>query len=195
MAVSLKKGQKVSLSKDNAGLKKVIVGLGWDAVRQKHGLFSKKQADIDCDASALLLTNGKLAHKNDIVFFGGLKHLSGAVQHLGDNLTGDGEGDDEQIVVDLATLPAQYEKIVFVVNIYQAKERGQTFDQIQNAFIRIVDGSNNTELARYDLSENYPGMTAMVFGELYRKDGEWKFGAIGQGTTDNSITELAAKYE
>lgn len=195
MAVSLKKGQKISLSKEIGGLKKVIVGLGWDAVKQKRGLFAKKQAEIDCDASALLLTNGKLAHKNDIVFFGGLRHVSGAVQHMGDNLTGDGEGDDEQIVVDLSTLPSQYDKIVFVVNIYQAQQRGQTFDQIQNAFIRIVDAGSGTEIARYDLSENYPGMTAMVFGEIYLKDNEWKFGAIGQGTADNSITELAAKYE
>ncbi len=195
MAVSLKKGQKISLSKDNAGLKKVIVGLGWDEVKQKRGLFGKKPQDIDCDASALVLTNGKLAHRNDIVFFGGLRHISGAVVHQGDNLTGAGEGDDEQIVVDLAALPSQYDRIVFVVNIYQAQQRGQTFDMIQNAFIRIVDASNSTELARYDLSENYPGMTAMIFGEIYRKDGEWKFGAIGQGTTDDSITALAAKYE
>ncbi len=195
MSVSLQKGQKVSLSKDNAGLSKVMIGLGWDEVQQKkRGLFSAKPQDIDCDASAFLLINGKLMGKEDIVYFGNLRHQSGTVQHMGDNLTGAGEGDDEQILVDLAQVPSQYDRIVIVVNIYQAVQRKQHFGMIQNAFIRLVDGRNNNEMCHYNLSEDYSGMTAMIFGEVYRHNGEWKFNAIGQGTTDPGIGELANRY-
>ena len=122
MSVSLQKGQKVSLSKDNAGLSKVIVGLGWDEVKRKTGFFAPRPQPIDCDASALALVNGKLIRKEDVVFFGNLRHPTGTIEHMGDNLTGAGEGDDEQIVVDLARIPAEYDKVVLVVNIYQAEK-------------------------------------------------------------------------
>ncbi len=195
MSISLQKGQKVSLSKDNAGLSKVIIGLGWDeAKRSRGGLFAPKPQPIDCDASAILLQNGRLMAKEDVVYFGNLRHATGTVQHMGDNLTGAGDGDDEQIVVDLASIPAVYDKIVLVVNIYQAVERRQHFGMIQNAFIRLVDARNNKEMCKYNLTENYSGMTAMVFGEVYRYNGEWKFNAIGQGTNDPGIGQLANRY-
>ncbi len=195
MSISLQKGQKVSLSKDHAGLSKVVIGLGWDEVKHSGGgLFSKKPKPIDCDASALLLINGKLTSKEDIVYFGNLRHKSGTIQHMGDNLTGAGEGDDEQIIVDLASVPAEYDRIVLVVNIYQAVQRRQHFGMIQNAFIRLVDARNNNEMCRYNLTENYSGMTAMIFGEVYRHNGEWKFNAIGQGTNDPGLGELANRY-
>jgi len=194
MSISLQKGQKVSLSKDNAGLSKVVIGLGWDEVKWKGGFFSKKPDPIDCDASALLLQNGRLVDKMDIIYFGNLQHPTGTVQHMGDNLTGAGEGDDEQIVVDLARIPAQYDRIVLVVNIYQAVQRRQHFGLIENAFIRLVDARNNNEMCRYNLSEDYSGMTAMIFGEVYRHNGEWKFNAIGQGTNDPGIGELIKRY-
>lgn len=193
MSVSLQKGQKVSLSKDNAGLSKVVIGLGWDEVKRSKGLFSKLKP-IDCDASALLLQNSRLVSNEDIIYFGNLTHKTGTVKHMGDNLTGAGEGDDEQIIVDLASVPAEYDKIVIVVNIYQAVERQQHFGLIQNAFIRLVDGRNNNEMCRYNLTEDYSGMTAMIFGEVYRHNGEWKFNAMGQGTTDPGLSQLAARY-
>lgn len=196
MSVNLQKGQRVDLTKNNSGLKKVVVGLGWDEVEQKRGLFfSRKAADIDCDASAILISQGgKLSANDDVVFYHNLRHRSGAVLHQGDNLTGAGDGDDEQIIVDLQKVPADYEKIVFVVTIYQARERGQHFGLIRNAFIRIVDASNNKELCKFDLSENYDGKTAMIFGELYRHGGEWKFSAVGEPTNDNGISEMARRF-
>lgn len=200
MSVSLQKGQKVSLSKDNAGLAKIIVGLGWDEVQQSSGggllgaLFGAAPQAIDCDASALLLKNGRLVDKADIVYFGNLKHKSGTVVHQGDNLTGAGDGDDEQIVIDLSRVPAEYDKIVVVVNIYQAVQRRQHFGMIQNAFIRLVDARNNNEMCKYNLTDNYSGMTAMIFGEVYRHNGEWKFSAIGQGTNDPGLGELSRRY-
>lgn len=200
MSVSLKKGQKVSLSKESAGLSKVIIGLGWDEAQPAKStgffgsLFATPTQAIDCDATAILLQNGKWVDRQDIVYFGNLRHKSGTVQHMGDNLTGAGEGDDEQIIVDLARVPACYDRIVIVVNIYQAAQRKQHFGMIRNAFIRLVDGRNNREMCKYDLTENYSGMTAMIFGEVYRHNGEWKFSAIGQGTQDNSIGQLAQRY-
>ncbi len=194
MSVSLQKGQKVNLSKENAGLSTILVGLGWDEVKQKGGFFSKKATDIDCDASAIMLKNGKLADIGDLVYYGNLSHKSGTVQHMGDNLTGAGEGDDEQIVIKLADVPKEYDRIVIVVNIYKAFERRQNFGLIENAFIRLVDARNNNEMCKYNLTENYSGMTAMIFGEVYRHNGEWKFSAVGQGTTDPGLNELAARY-
>ncbi|MCI6552472.1 MAG: TerD family protein [Lachnospiraceae bacterium] len=196
MAINLQKGQKVSLSKDNAGLSKVVIGLGWDEVpRKKGGLFAPKPQAVDCDASAILLQNGRLVDKEDLVYFGNLRHRSGTVQHMGDNLTGAGEGDDEQIIVDLASVPAQYDRIVIVVNIYAAVKRKQHFGMIQNAFIRLVDSRNNNEMCRYNLTEDYSGMTAMIFGEVYRHNGEWKFNAMGQGTADPGLAELARRFQ
>lgn len=196
MSVNLQKGQKVDLTKGNAGLKTLVVGLGWDEAPKKFSLFGKGQEDIDCDASALLITEstGKLAGPVDVVYYGSLTHYSGAIRHCGDNLTGAGDGDDEQIIVELTKVPAQYSKIVFAVTIYQARERKQSFGMIKNAFIRIVDADNGAELCKYNLSENYDGKTAMIFGEVYRYNGEWKFAAVGEPTLDNGIQDVAARF-
>ena len=202
MSVNLQKGQKVDLTKGNAGLRRVMIGLGWDEAEkpQRRGLFGGmfgggNVEDIDCDAIAFLLDkNGKIARRADIVFFNNLRHDSGCVTHQGDNLTGAGEGDDEQILVDLSRLPVQYDRIVVLVSIYKATERKQHFGLIKNAFIRLVDNDTNRELCIYNLSENYQGMTAMVFGELYRYNGEWKFNAIGQPLQIWSVAQLAEKY-
>ena len=194
MSVKLQKGQKVSLSKENAGLSRVIVGLGWDEVERKRSFFAPKPQDIDCDAFAIMLKNGKLVDNKDIVYFGNLSHYTNSVNHMGDNLTGEGDGDDEQIVIDLNSVPAEYDKIVLAVNIYKAYDRRQNFGLIRNAFIRLVDARNNNEMCIYNLTEDYSGMTAMLFGEVYRYNGEWKFNAVGQGTTDGSISEFAKRY-
>mgnify|MGYP004535651053 CR=1 FL=1 len=198
MSVNLQKGQKVEMKKDNGGaLTKVMVGLGWDEVPHPTGFFASLlgggSQDIDCDASAFLCQGGRVVSNSDVVYFGNLVHSSRAVKHMGDNLTGAGDGDDEQIMVDLKSLPTCYDKIIFVVNIYQARERRQHFGLIQNAFIRICDEKGH-ELCKYNLSENYNNMTAMVFGELYRYNGTWKFNAIGQPTVDNSIGELVNRF-
>lgn len=200
MSVSLQKGQKVSLSKDHAGLSKIIVGLGWDEAQQSSkgllgSLFGGSSGQsIDCDASAFLLQNGKLVDKSDVVYYGNLSHKSRTVMHQGDNLTGAGDGDDEQIIIDLAAVPQEYDRIVIVTNIYQAVQRRQHFGMIQNAFIRLVDARNNNEMCKYNLTDNYSGMTAMIFGEVYRHNGEWKFNAIGQGTNDPGLGELSRRY-
>ena len=194
MSVKLQQGQKVSLSKENAGLSRVIVGLGWDEVERKRSFFAPKPQDIDCDAFAIMLKNGKLVDNKDIVYFGNLSHYTNSVNHMGDNLTGEGDGDDEQIVIDLNSVPAEYAKIVLAVNIYKAYDRRQNFGLIKNAFIRLVDARNNKEICIYNLTEDYSGMTAMLFGEVYRYNGEWKFNAVGQGTTDGSISEFAKRY-
>ena len=200
MSISLQKGQKVSLSKDNAGLAKVIVGLGWDEVKSSSGgglfssLFKAQPKPIDCDASAIMLKNGKFVDQKDLVYYGNLRHKSGTVNHQGDNLTGEGEGDDEQIIIDLSKVPQEYDNIVIVVNIYQAVQRNQHFGLIENAFIRLVDARNNKEMCKYNLTDDYSGMTAMIFGEVYRHNGEWKFSAIGQGTKDPGLVELCRRY-
>lgn len=189
MPISLTKGQKVSLTKDNPGLSKVVVGLGWDVNAFDTG------GDFDLDTAAFLLTDsGKVSRPEDFVFFGNLSHPSGCAQHMGDNRTGAGEGDDEQILVDLSRIPAEYDRIVVVVNIYEAQKRNQHFGMIENAFIRLVDGKTNREMLKYNLSENYSGMTAMIFGEVYRHNGEWKFNAIGQATSDPGVGALANRY-
>lgn len=198
MAINLQKGQKISLSKDGAGnalhLSQVLVGLGWDAA-PRRGLFGGSTTpDIDCDASMFLLRGGKLVDRADIVYYGNLRHRSGAVRHTGDNLTGDGDGDDEQILVDLNLLPPDVDRVVITVTIYGAERKKQDFGMIENAFMRLVDMNTKQELARFNLTDNYAGATAMVFGEIYRHNGEWKLNAIGQGTHDGSITELANKY-
>ncbi|MEU0396455.1 TerD family protein [Streptomyces sp. NPDC006208] len=175
MGVSLSKGGNVSLSKEAPGLTAVTVGLGWD-VRTTTG------TDFDLDASALLTNaEGKVAGDGNFVFFNNLKSADGSVEHTGDNLTGEGEGDDEQIKVNLSAVPADVDKIVFPVSIYDGETRQQSFGQVRNAFIRVVNQSGGAELARYDLSEDASTETAMVFGELYRSGAEWKFRAVGQG--------------
>ena len=199
MAVNLQKGQKINLKKsDGSKLSKIMVGLGWDAAESKGGFLSSifgSSNNIDCDASVFLCKDGKLQSNDDVVYFGNLQHNSGAVKHMGDNLTGEGEGDDEQIFVNLDKIPPQYDKLVFVVNIYKAVDRKQHFGMIKNAFIRIVDSESNTELCRYNLSDNYDGMLAMVTGEVYKKNGEWKFNAIGNGTKDAGLGELSRRFQ
>jgi len=175
MSVTLSKGGNVSLSKEAPGLTAVTVGLGWD-VRTTAG------ADYDLDASALLCgADGKVLSDENFVFFNNLRSPDGSVVHLGDNLTGGGDGDDEQITVNLSSVPATVQKIVFPVSIYDAETRHQSFGQVRNAFIRVVNQSGGTELARYDLTEDASTETAMLFGELYRNGTEWKFRAVGQG--------------
>ncbi|GHH42761.1 TerD family protein (plasmid) [Streptomyces sp. CA-294286] len=175
MGVSLAKGGNVSLSKEAPGLTAVVVGLGWD-VRTTTG------TDYDLDASALLVDEaGKVLSNEHFVFFNNLKSPDGSVEHTGDNLTGEGEGDDESIKVDLASVPAQVSRIVFPVSIHDAESRGHSFGQVRGAFIRVVNQAGGAEIARYDLSEDAATETAMVFGELYRNGAEWKFRAVGQG--------------
>lgn len=190
--VNLQKGQKVDLTKGNSGLKKVIVGLGWDAAK-KTGFFSRTQT-IDCDAIAILLRSGKLTTKNDVVFYNHLRHENGCVIHHGDNLTGDGDGDDEQISVFLQDMPSVYDRVVIAVTIYQARTKNQHFGMIKNAYIRIMNADNGQELCRYNLSDNYSGKTAMIFGEIYRHNNEWKFSAVGEGTLDDGVSQLSNRY-
>lgn len=190
MGINLQKGQKIDLTKGGGGLRQVMVGLGWDEAEQPRGFFAPKPQPIDCDASAILCgANGRIVG-NDIsqccVYFGNLRHPSGAIVHQGDNLTGEGDGDDEQIMVNLPMVPPQVDKIVFVVNIYDARKRNQHFGLIRNAFIRLVDMDHHTEICRFNLSENYNNMTGLVVGEIYRKNGEWKFNAIGQPVQEAS---------
>ena len=198
MGVSLQKGQKVSLKKsDGKKLSKLMVGLGWDAAEQKKGFFGRlfgSSDSIDCDASVFVCQGGKFVDKDDLVYFGNLKHRSDAIKHMGDNLTGEGEGDDEQIFIDLDELPSRYDKLIFVVNIYQAVERKQHFGMIKNAYIRIIDPDTREELCRFNLSEDYTDMLSMIAGEVYKRGDEWKFNAIGSGTTDASLSELSKRF-
>jgi len=176
MAVSLTKGQKVDLTKGNPNLKKVLVGLGWDTNKYDGGY------DFDLDAAAFLIgESGKVHSDLDFIFYNNLKGGNGSVEHMGDNLTGEGEGDDEQVKVDLAKVPANIHKIAFTVTIHEADQRGQNFGQVSNAFIRIVNDETGQELIRYDLGEDFSVETAVVVGELYRYGAEWKFSAIGSG--------------
>lgn len=200
MTVMLQKGQKVSLKNNgNKVLDKIMVGLGWDPIDssgKNEGLFaSVKKAvfGIDCDAAVLLCQDGKLQAKGDMVSFLNLKHSSGAVRHMGDNLTGEGENDDEQILVELNKIPAKYDRLIFVINVFGAKLKNQHFGMLKNAFIRIVDDNDN-EFCRYELSEGYDGKTALIFGELCRNEGGWEFNAIGQGTEDGDLNDVAKRY-
>ena len=188
MAVSLRKGQKVELTKGNPNLKKVLIGLGWDTNKYDGGY------DFDLDAAAFLLgANGKVTTDADFVFYNQLKHPSGAVEHMGDNLTGAGEGDDEEIKVDLSKVPQNIEKIDFTVTIYEAVERKQSFGQVENAYIRVVDDLTGKELIRYDLGEDFSIETAVVVGELYRHGADWKFNAIGSGF-EGGLASLGKNY-
>jgi tellurium resistance protein TerD len=187
VSVSLTKGGNVSLTKQAPGLTAVTVGLGWDA-RTTDG------QDFDLDASAIGCgVNGKALSDQHFVFFNNLTSPDGSIQHTGDNLTGEGEGDDEQIKVNLASAPAELDKIVFPVSIYNAESGGQSFGQVRNAFIRVVDQAGNAELTRYDLSEDASTETAMIFGELYRSGAEWKFRAVGQGYS-SGLAGIARDY-
>ena len=176
MAINLTKGQKVDLTKGNHGLNNLLVGLGWDTNRYSGGV------DFDLDASVFLLgPNGKVRNNFDFVYYGNLKHNSGSVEHLGDNLTGGGNGDDEQIRVNLAAVPPDVDKIAVTVTIYEAEKRGQNFGQVGNAYIRIFDESKRSEIMRFDLGGDFSVETSVVIGELYRYKGEWKFNAVGSG--------------
>ncbi|MDT4906509.1 MAG: tellurium resistance protein TerD [Pseudonocardiales bacterium] len=187
MSVSLAKGGNVSLSKEAPGMTNVLVGLGWDA-RTTTG------TDFDLDASAIMLkADGKVLSDSHFIFFNNTRSPDGSVEHTGDNLTGEGEGDDESIKVDLTAVPAEIDKIVFPVSIYEGQARGQGFGQVRNAFIRIVDQSGGAEIARYDLTEDASTETAMVFGELYRNGSEWKFRAVGQGYS-SGLTGIAKDF-
>ena len=192
MAINLVKGQKISLSKENgSSLSKLLVGLGWD-------LPPGKNLSYDLDAFAFVCgEDGKMASLKDVVYFANLQHPTKAVIHTGDNLTGDGDGDDEQILIDLNKLPAEYSRILLGVCIYLGNKRNQSFDMVNNAFVRIEDSVSGNEICRYVLSDNskFAGKTTMVFGEIYLRGGEWKFSAIGEGTDDVSITpQFSQKY-
>ncbi|OIX90588.1 MULTISPECIES: TerD family protein [Pantoea] len=187
MAVTLSKGGNVSLAKVDPSLKNVKIGLGWDT-RSTDG------QDFDLDASAFLLTDaGKVRGDHDFIFYNNLKSADGSVTHTGDNRTGEGEGDDESLIVELDRVPQDVTKIVFVVTIHDAATRRQSFGQVANAFIRLVNNDSNVEAARYDLSEDASTETAMLFGELYRHAGEWKFRAVGQGYA-GGLASVCAQY-
>ncbi|GLX91356.1 MULTISPECIES: TerD family protein [Pseudomonas] len=187
MALSLSKGGNLSLSKEAPGMTKVLVGLGWDA-RSTDG------QDFDLDASAFLLkADGKVRADSDFIFYNQLKSVDGSVEHTGDNRTGEGDGDDEAIKVDLSKVPADIDRIAFTVTIHEADARKQNFGQVRNAFIRIVNQDNNSEVARYDLAEDASTETAMIFAELYRNGAEWKFRAVGQGFA-GGLKPLAESY-
>ena len=175
MALSLSKGGNLSLTKTDPTLNNVLVGLGWDA-RATDG------ADFDLDASIFLLgANDKVRGEHDFIFYNQPRSPEGAVEHTGDNRTGEGDGDDESVKINLSKVPADVQKIVITVTIHEAEQRRQNFGQVQNAFVSIVNDTNQNEIVRYDLNEDYSVETAMIFAELYRHNGEWKFRAVGQG--------------
>ncbi|MEH2107090.1 TerD family protein [Nostoc sp.] len=199
MGINLQKGQRISLSKEAPGLTKLMCGLGWDLAKRSGGGFFgafSNAPDFDLDASVICLDqNGKITDIGNLVYFGNLSHKSGAITHLGDNLTGAGEGDDEQVLVDLARLPKEIVKLVFTVNIYDCITRKQEFAQVKNAFVRLVNTSNNQELAKYHLSgSEYKGMTGMVMAEIYNHNNEWKLAAIGNGINVNGLEGLVEVY-
>ena len=187
MGISLNKGGNVSLSKTDPSLKNVIVGLGWDA-RPTDG------ADFDLDASAFMVKDdGKVRSDSDFIFYNQMKSTCGSVEHTGDNRTGAGDGDDEAVIVLLDKVPADVQRIVFCVTIHEADLRKQNFGQVSHAFVRVVNKDSNNEVARYDLSEDASIETAMIFGEIYRHSGEWKFKAVGQGYA-GGLAALAKQY-
>jgi len=187
VAVSLTKGGNVSLTKEAPGLTAVTVGLGWDARTTDGKPFDLDASAIACNAG------GKVVSDSYFVFFNNLKSPDGSIEHTGDNLTGEGEGDDEQIKVNLAGVPGEIDKVVFLVSIYEADSRNQSFGQVRNAFIRVVNQASNSEIARYDLSEDASTETAMLFAELYRNGAEWKFRAVGQGYA-SGLAGIARDY-
>lgn len=194
--ISLTKGQKIDLTKTNPGLTKLMVGLGWDEAPRKRGFFGAAPQEIDCDASAVLLDDkDHLTRKERLVYFGNLRSNCESVIHSGDNLTGAGDGDDEVINVDLSRVPTDVKKILFTVNIYDCLKRKQDFGMIQNAFIRIANPASNQELCRFNLTEDYKGKTALIVAEVYRHNGEWKFAALGESTTDATIGDMVRRYQ
>ncbi|OTH00130.1 MULTISPECIES: TerD family protein [Acinetobacter] len=187
MAISLNKGGNLSLSKTDPSLNQVLIGLGWDA-RATDGV------DFDLDASAFLLAaNDKVRGETDFIFYNQTRSPEGSVEHTGDNRTGAGDGDDEAVKIDLAKVPTEVQKIAITVTIHDAESRGQNFGQVQNAFIRVVNDQTNVEIVRFDLNEDYSTETAMIFGELYRHNGEWKFRAVGQGY-NGGLSAMCRQY-
>lgn len=202
MSVNLQKGQKISLSKDNESLSQIMVGLGWDPVSNNggggllRGLFGGggQGKSFDCDASVVLLNENNKLCKDGLIYYGNLRNSNDSIIHQGDNLTGSGDGDDEQIMINLSQVPQNVHKLMFIVNIYNCVARKQDFGMIKNAFIRVVDMNKRTEMLKYRLNEQYEGKTALFVGEIYRNNGEWKFGAVGEGTNDTSIKEMLQRY-
>ena len=188
MAISLQKGQRVDLTKDRPSLKNVLIGLGWD-INHYDG-----ETDFDLDASAFMTkANGKVGNENDFIFYGNLNHVSGSVQHMGDNRTGEGDGDDEVIKVQLDKIPSDYDTISFTVTIYEAEKRLQNFGMVENAYVRLIDEDTGEELVRFDLTEDFSTETALVVAEIYKRDGQWKFAAIGSGY-DGGLKPLCKEY-
>lgn len=188
MAISLQKGQRVDLTKDRPSLKNVLIGLGWD-INHYDG-----ETDFDLDASAFMTkANGKIGNENDFIFYGNLNHVSGSVQHMGDNRTGEGDGDDEVIKVQLDKIPSDYDTISFTVTIYEAEKRLQNFGMVENAYVRLIDEDTGEELVRFDLTEDFSTETALVVAEIYKRDGQWKFAAIESGY-DGGLKALCKEY-
>lgn len=188
MAISLQKGQRVDLTKDRPSLKNVLIGLGWD-INHYDG-----ETDFDLDASAFMTkANGKVGNENDFIFYGNLNHVSGSVQHMGDNRTDEGDGDDEVIKVQLDKIPSDYDTISFTVTIYEAEKRLQNFGMVENAYVRLIDEDTGEELVRFDLTEDFSTETALVVAEIYKRDGQWKFAAIGSGY-DGGLKALCKEY-
>jgi tellurium resistance protein TerD len=198
MAISLKKGQRISLTKEAPNLQQLMCGLGWDVAQKSGGIFGglsgSKQFDLD---SSVICLNAdkKLTDVKNIIYFGNLRHSSSAIAHQGDNLTGAGEGDDEIINIDLPLIPPDIVHLVFAINIYKCSDRRQDFSMVNNAFVRLVDRANQKELARYDLSGNeYKGMTGMILAEVYRHKDEWKMAAVGNGFKVTTLADIAKLY-
>ncbi|WP_438313459.1 TerD family protein [Sporosarcina sp. FA9] len=201
MAIILQKGQRIDLTKGRPGLEKITVGLGWDPIEQKSkgllgGLFGGggSGSNMDIDASVIMLEDDKFLNKENLIYFGNLKSKCGSIAHTGDNTTGEGDGDDEQVIVDLKRIPANINKLVFVVNIYDCVKRKQDFGQVENAFIRVMNSSNNEELLKFNLSESYAGSTSLIVAEIYRHGSDWKFGAVGTGSTDPGLSQMVKRY-
>lgn len=188
MAINLTKGQKIDLTKSNPGLKEVIIGLGWDTNKYDGG------ADFDLDASVFMVgNNGRVNSDSDFIFYNNLEHSSKSVIHTGDNRTGEGDGDDEAIIIDFSKVPSNIDKIAITVTIHDAIARGQSFGQVTNAFVRVVNKDNDNEVLRYDLTEDFSVETALIFCELYRHNTEWKFSAIGSGF-EGGLESLCKNY-
>ena len=201
LAIVLQKGQRIDLTKGNPTLERLVVGLGWDPIEQKRGgllggLFGGGSggADMDIDASVIMLRDDSFKHNNDLVYFGNLTSPCGGVQHTGDNLTGEGDGDDEQVIVQLSRIPQEVNRLIFVVNIYDCVRRKQDFGQVANAYIRVVNDTSKEELIKFNLSDNYQGLTSLTDAEIYRHGSDWKFGAIGSGSTDANLSAMLQHY-
>ena len=195
MAINLKKGQRISLTKEDPELKQIMCGLGWDVAPKSGGLFGNNK-QFDLDSSVICLdANKKLTDVKNIIYFGNLRHSSSAIVHQGDNLTGAGEGDDEIINIDLPMIPPDIAYLILAINIYKCKERQQNFSMVKNAFVRLVNRTTNKELARYDLSgAEYNNMTGMILADVYRHNNEWKMAAVGNGFKVATLADIAKLY-